>query len=52
MYAIVIGVVIGVAAIAYVIYQMVKAKKAVTVANVVAQAKTDAGAASNLVKKA
>jgi uncharacterized membrane protein len=41
--SILVAVVVGVVAVAgYAVYQLVKSKKAVTVANVVAQAKTDA----------
>lgn len=51
MSIIVVGSVVGVAVVAYIIYQLVKSKKAVTVASVVAQATTDASVAKADAKK-
>jgi uncharacterized membrane protein len=47
--AFIVAVVVAVAA--YAAYQLYKSKTAITVANVVAQAKTDASAAASDVKK-
>jgi len=48
---IIVGIVVAVAVAAYAVYQLVKAKKAVTVANVVAQAAVDAATVKIDVKK-
>jgi hypothetical protein len=48
---IVVVVVVGVAVVGYAVYQLVKSKKAVTVANVVSAVKTDAAAVKSDVKK-
>jgi hypothetical protein len=51
MSIIAIVVVVGVVAVGYAVYQLVKSKKAVTVGNVVTAVKTDAAAVKTDVKK-
>jgi hypothetical protein len=51
MSLLIIAIVVGVASAAAIIYQVIKEKKAVTVADVVAQAKTDAATVQADVKK-